>query len=78
VFLRVSEFDPQKTDAKAMNTTVMRRAHYFGIQVQVSCQMTHCSLIHFNDRSFVVETADLVLEQNFTTAKCASIDWAAA
>ncbi len=61
-----------------MNTTLPVKAFYFGIEVEIICQMTHCSLIRFNDRSFVVPTADLALEQNFKkTAECADIAWAA-
>jgi hypothetical protein len=61
-----------------MNTTLLVKAFYFGIEVEIICQMTHCSLIRFNDRSFVVATADLVLELNFKkTAKHADIAWAA-
>ena len=61
-----------------MNTTLLVKVFYFGIEVEIICQMTHCSLVRFNDRSFVVDTADLVLEQNFKkTAKHANIAWAA-
>jgi hypothetical protein len=61
-----------------MNTTQLVKAFYFGVEVEIICQMTHCSLIRFNDRSFVVATADLVLEQNFKeTAKRSDIAWAA-
>ena len=61
-----------------MNTTLMVKAFYCGIEVEIICQMNHCSLIRFNERSFVVDTTDLVLEQNFkTTAKHANNAWAA-
>lgn len=61
-----------------MNTNLPVKAFYFGIEVEIICQMTHCSLIRFNDRSFVVATADLVLEQNFKkNAKRADTAWAA-
>jgi hypothetical protein len=61
-----------------MNTTVPVKAFYCGIEVEIICQMNHCSLIRFNERSFVVDTADLVLEQNSKeTAKRANIAWAA-
>ena len=41
------------------------KAKYFGIEVDLLYQLNQCSLVHFKDRSFVVETADLVLERNF-------------
>ena len=61
-----------------MNTTLMVKALYCGIEVEIICQMNHCSLVRFNERSFVVDTTDLVLEQNFKeTAKRANDAWAA-
>jgi len=53
-----------------MNTTLIVNAFYCGIEVEIICQMNHCSLVRFKEKSFVVDTSDLVLEQNFkTTAK---------
>ncbi len=61
-----------------MNTTLIVRAFYCGIEVEIVYQMTHCSLVRFNERSFVVDTTDLVLGQNFKkTAKRANNAWAA-
>ena len=61
-----------------MNATLMVNVLYCGIEVKIICQMTHCSLVRFNERSFVVDTADLVLEQNFKkTARRANNAWAA-
>ncbi len=61
-----------------MNATLIIRALYYGIEVELICQMNHCSLVRFKERSFVVDTADLVLERNFkNTAKCANNAWAA-
>jgi hypothetical protein len=61
-----------------MNTTLIVKAFYCGIEVEIICQMNHCSLVRFNERSFVVDTTDLVLEQNFNkTAKRANIASAA-
>ena len=79
VRLQMRGFDPQrKTDVKAMNTTLIVKAFYCGIEVEITCQMNLCSLVRFNDRSFVVDTADLVLEQNFKkAAKRANNAWAA-
>ena len=60
-------------EAKPTNTIPIVRASYCGIEVEVICQMTHCSLVRFNERSFVVDTTDLVLERNFKeTAKRAN------
>ncbi len=50
---------------KAMNVTLTIKAKYFSIEVDLLCQLNHCSLVRFKDRSFVVDTADLVLERNF-------------
>ena len=62
--------DEQKSRAKVMNTTLIIEVLYCGIEVELICQMNHCSLVRFKERSFVVDTADLVLEQNFKgTAK---------
>ena len=55
-----------------MNTTLIVKAFYCGIEVEIICLMNHCSLIRFNERSFVVDTTDLVLEQNFKNAKRAN------
>ena len=79
VRLQMTGFDPKgKTDVKAMNTTRIVKAFYCGIEVEITCQMDHCSLVHFNERSFVVDTADLVLAQNFKkVAKRANNAWAA-
>jgi hypothetical protein len=60
-----------------MNTTLIVKAFYCGIEVEIICLMNHCSLIRFNERSFVVDTTDLVLEQNFKNAKRANNAWAA-
>jgi hypothetical protein len=60
-------------EQKFMNTTLLMKVLYCGIEVELICQMSHCSLVRFKERSFVVDTADLVLEQNFKgTAKRAS------
>jgi hypothetical protein len=51
-------------EANPTNAILIVRAFYCGIEVEVVCQMTHCSLVPFNERSFVVDTTDLVLERN--------------
>jgi hypothetical protein len=61
-----------------MNTTLIAKAFYCGIEVEIICQMSHCSLVRFSERSFVVDTTDLVLEQHFKkTAKRVNSAWAA-
>ena len=61
-----------------MNTTLMVKAFYCGIEVEIIYQMNHCSLVRFNERSFVINTTDLVFEQNFKkNAKRANNAWAA-
>ena len=45
----------------------MNRSHqngkgmYFGIEVVILVSMEHCCLIRFQDREFIVDTADLTL-----------------
>ena len=36
---------------------------YFGLKVEVILQMDHSSLIRFQEREFIVDTADLVFRQ---------------
>ena len=48
-----------------MNVILTMKAKYFGIEVDLLCQLNQCSLVHYKDRSFVVDTADLVLERRF-------------
>jgi hypothetical protein len=50
---------------QAMNVILSIKAKYFGIEVDLLYQLNQCSLVRFEDRSFVVDTADLVLERNF-------------
>jgi len=44
------------------------KAIYCGIEVEVVAHWNHCSLIRYQEREFVVETADLVLRQSFAKA----------
>ena len=57
-----------------MNVILTIKAKYFGLEVDLLYQLNQCSLVRFKDRSFVVETADLVLERSFKetagAAKC--------
>jgi len=48
-----------------MNVILTMKAKYFSIEVDLLCQLNHCSLVRYKDRSFVVDTADLVLERTF-------------
>ncbi|MCI0418895.1 MAG: hypothetical protein L0387_24330 [Acidobacteria bacterium] len=44
-----------------MNANVDKKmAEYFGLIVEVICEMRHCALIRFGDREFVVDACDLV------------------
>ncbi len=61
-----------------MNVILTMKAKYFGIQVDLLCQLNQCSLVQYKDRSFVVDTADLVLERDFKeTARAAKCSQAA-
>ena len=63
----------ERSRCKAMNPILAIKAKYFGIEVDLLCQLDHCSLVYFKGRSFVVETDDLVLEKNFKrTARAAN------
>jgi hypothetical protein len=42
---------------------IMIIARYFGLNVEVLCQMESYSLIRFQGTEFVVETADLAISQ---------------
>ena len=44
---------------KTVETKPMQFAHYFGLTVEVIARMESCSLIRWDDRSFIVDTADL-------------------
>lgn len=67
-----------RTSSRAINTTRTVKAFYCGIEVEIVCQMNYCSLIRFNQKSFVVDTADLVVERDFEeTAMRAHYAWAA-
>jgi hypothetical protein len=55
-----------------MNKTLIAKALYCGIEVEVICELDHCSLVRFNERSFVVDTTNLVLEQNFKEPQSAN------
>jgi hypothetical protein len=56
-----------------MNAILMIKAKYFGIEVDLLCQLDHCSLVCFEGRPCVVDTDDLVLEKNFKqTARAAN------
>jgi hypothetical protein len=41
---------------------------YSGIEVEVLAQLNHCCLVRYEEREFIVETADLVLRQSLAKA----------
>jgi len=43
-------------------------ANYFGLSVEVLSQMKHCSLIRFQGREFIADTADLVFSHSLKRA----------
>lgn len=55
-----------------MNIILSMKAKYFSIEVDLLCQLDHCSLVRYKDRSFVIDTADLVLERNFKQTAAAA------
>jgi hypothetical protein len=44
------------------------RATYFGIEVEILVHMDHCTLIRYQQREFIVETAELISRQTFAKA----------
>ena len=48
-----------------MNMIRKIKALYFGIEVELICQLDLCSLVRFQERSLIVDTSDLVLDRNF-------------
>lgn len=53
----------------AMNANADKiMAEYFGLTVEVLCEMNHCALIRFRDREFVVDASDLVFIRQFCQA----------
>jgi hypothetical protein len=45
-----------------------KMAEYFGLTVEVICEMKHCALIRFGDREFVVDASDLVSTRQLSRA----------
>ena len=43
-------------------------AEYFGLRVEVLCEMNHCALIRFRDREFVIDASDLVFIRQLSEA----------
>jgi hypothetical protein len=50
--------------AKESRSTV----NYFGLSVEVICQLESCSLIRFNGQESIVETKDLVCSKSLKQA----------
>jgi len=44
------------------------KATYFGIEVEILMRMNHCTLVRYQQREFVVETADLSSRHTFAKA----------
>jgi hypothetical protein len=56
-----------------MNIDRIVKASYFGIEVELVSEMSQCSLVRYQQRSFVVDTADVVVKQKVKkTAKKSS------
>jgi hypothetical protein len=52
-----------------MNANVDKKmAEYFGLTVEVVCQLKECALIRFGDREFVVDASDLVSVRQLSRA----------
>ena len=64
---RSQKYNDEEGDMNANNE--IRKATYFGIEVEILAQLDHCSLIRYKDREFVVDTADLA--QKMSLAKAA-------
>jgi len=50
----------------AKNETI--KGIYCGIEVEVLAYLNYCSLVRYQEREFVVETADLILRQSLAKA----------
>ena len=44
------------------------KATYFGIEVEILVHMDHCTLVRYQQREFIVETADLTFRHTFAKA----------
>ena len=60
------KYNDEEEDMNA--NSEIRKATYFGIEVEILAQMNHCSLIRHQDREFVVDTADLALKLSLAKA----------
>ena len=41
---------------------------YFGIEVEILVCLNHCSLVRYQGREFIVDTADLISTRTFAQA----------
>jgi hypothetical protein len=41
---------------------------YFGVEVEIVVCLKHCSLIRYQGREFIVDTADLILKRTLAQA----------
>ena len=46
----------------------MGKGSYFGIEVEILVRLNHCSLIRYQGREFIVDTADLISRQALAQA----------
>jgi hypothetical protein len=46
----------------------MGKGSYFGIEVEILVRLNHCSLIRYQGREFIVDTADLMSSQTLAQA----------
>ena len=46
----------------------MGKRDYFGIEVEILIHLNHCSLVRYQGREFIVDTADLISKQTLAQA----------
>ena len=44
------------------------KADYFGIEVEILVRLNNCSLVRYQGREFIVDTADLISRQTLAQA----------
>jgi len=44
------------------------KADYFGIEVEILVRLNYCSLVRYQGREFIVDTADLISRQTLAQA----------
>jgi len=51
-----------------MNVEERAKWSYFGIEVEILACLNHCSLVRYQGREFIVDTADLVSRRTLAQA----------